>query len=309
MRFIRKSSSAPTSRISYTHDEAAGSWESYYTLDGLTSPSIHVYQIDRYTKYGCLVSDGYGNSQMVYFYVYVQNHFNAEAVNPVNTVGINDMVELKLKLSGDDLDGVKYRWYRYQQMGPNYFYYQQINSARSSSFLASTEYTKYRCIVTDRFGTPITVDFEVHIGESDGYRITVKDYTKGKATTDLDPNASYSGSKTFTVTSDQDKAVLVAVKNGSNYTVLDCITAGGKHSFTVNVNKDTDIVLVLKGDVNLDGKVALKDNLLLKKNIAGTETLDALPFLAGDVDGNGAIKLKDTLAVKKVIAGTSAFDW
>ena len=140
--------------------------------------------------------------------------------------------------------------------------------------------------------------------------VTITDHTKGAAAASLKSNTGYSGKETFTVTSTDDKAVLVAVKDGDTYTVLECTTdENGVHSYTVNMDKDMEIILALKGDVTLDGKVALKDNLSLKKHIAGTEVLSGLPFLVGDVDSNGEIKLKDTLAVKKVIAGTSVFAW
>ena len=125
-----------------------------------------------------------------------------------------------------------------------------------------------------------------------GYTVSVANYTKGITSTSLAPGVSYSGVQTFTVTSTGDKAVL-----------------GSEHRYTVMVGKELEIVIALKGDVNLDGKVALKDNLMLKKHIAGTETLSDLSFLVGDVDGSGTIKLKDTLTVKKVIAGTASFEW
>ena len=144
-----------------------------------------------------------------------------------------------------------------------------------------------------------------------GCKIAVVDYTQGKASCSIDTEQFYHGELSFTVSSEEDQAVLVALKNGEDYTVLDCTTdADGTHSFTVDVQSNLEIVLVFKGDVTLDGNVNLKDNLTIKKHIAGSaELTDPLALLAGDVDGDHEIKLKDTLAVKKNIAGTDYLTW
>ena len=157
---------------------------------------------------------------------------------------------------------------------------------------------------------------EVSIEKLAGFKVIVEDKTNGKATTDLVAEQLYSGEKTFTVKTDDDQAVLVAVKTTDEegnvtYTREPCTTdEEGVHSFTITVNAETTIVLAMIGDVNLDGEVKLKDSLMIKKHIAGTEEItDPLAFLVGDVNGDGAIKLKDNLSVKKAIAGTDALAW
>jgi hypothetical protein len=149
----------------------------------------------------------------------------------------------------------------------------------------------------------------VPYGETaDEYTITLTDKTKGAAQTSLDLNAKYSGDVSFTVSCGQ--AVLVAVKNGDAYTVLACKTEGEVHSFTLTVTENTEIALVLKGDANLDGSLDLKDNLRIKKYVAGdaSQISDALALLAGNVNGDEAINLKDMQAIKKAIAG-AALAW
>ena len=54
-----------------------------------------------------------------------------------------------------------------------------------------------------------------------------------------------------------------------------------------------------RGDVNTDGKISIKDVLLLKKYIAGTPA-ETDPDCA-DVDGNGAVNAPDLVLLKKVI--------
>ena len=143
-----------------------------------------------------------------------------------------------------------------------------------------------------------------------GYIVTVTSYCGENATVNLNSGGSYQGEISFTVLSVRDQAVLVTVKNGSNYTVLPCTPDGNRHMFTLNVTKDTEIVVAFKGDANLDGTVDLKDNLKLKKYIAGDvgQVSDEVQLLAGDVNGDGSVDLKDLLAIKKAIAG-AAFAW
>ena len=136
-------------------------------------------------------------------------------------------------------------------------------------------------------------------------------YAGSKVWTYLDYVDLNAGSLGFTVENDDgNKALLVAARLGDEYMVRDCTMDGSYHTFTLALRGGVNhLAIALKGDVDLNGKVALKDNLMLKKHIAGTATLSGLPFLVGDVDGSGTIKLKDTLTVKKVIAGTDSFDW
>ena len=154
---------------------------------------------------------------------------------------------------------------------------------------------------------------EIPLEAPEGFKITIEDFTKEKATVDgIDAESLYSGEVSFKIASENDQAVLVAIKevaeDGSeSYTRLICSTdeASGEHSFTITVDQDVTIALAFKGDVNLDGTVDLKDSLKLKKYIAGDaeQISEELQILAGDVNGDGSPDLKDMLAVKKAIAG------
>ncbi len=111
---------------------------------------------------------------------------------------------------------------------------------------------------------------DVAIEKLHGFPISIEDHTKGNAVCGIDTTALYYGEVNFTVSA--DTAVLVAVRSDAGIEVLPCTTdAQGNHSFKVDVQEEVTIVLVFKGDVNLDGKVALKDNLMIKKHIAGVE--------------------------------------
>ena len=170
---------------------------------------------------------------------------------------------------------------------------------------------RYTAVFEAPFETQ-TKDVVIEKLPAEGFRITIEDFKTNAAVTGIEGDSLYSGEVTFTVSAENDQAVLVAVREVAedgteSYTVLACTTdaESGEHSFTLNVEKDTTLVMVFKGDVNLDGAVDLKDNLKLKKYIAGDagQITETIQILAGDVNGDGSPNLKDMLAIKKAIAG------
>ncbi len=65
----------------------------------------------------------------------------------------------------------------------------------------------------------------------------------------------------------------------------------------------TEIPKILRGDVNGDGTVNMKDVLLLRKVLAGTAELDLKYFRNSILDGEESLSLKDLLALRRLIAG------
>ncbi len=131
-------------------------------------------------------------------------------------------------------------------------------------------------------------------------------------TVSLVDGALYSGETTFTVASEDDRAVLVAVKTADEYEVLPCTTdSEGVHHFTVNVTGETELALIFRGDANGDKKVNMRDSLAIKKHTAGTELLSGLFLMAANADGgsDGRVNMRDSLAIKKDTAGTEKIKW
>ncbi len=76
------------------------------------------------------------------------------------------------------------------------------------------------------------------------------------------------------------------------------------------VEVDTEAVTVnveiwLKGDVNGDGDVTVKDKKVIFNHMEGTSTLTDYAFAVGDVDGNGDIVAKDKKMIYNHIEGNS----
>ena len=59
----------------------------------------------------------------------------------------------------------------------------------------------------------------------------------------------------------------------------------------------------IRGDADHDGKVSLKDLLLLRKLVAGAADESEADLNGADADGNGKINMQDILALRRIIAG------
>ena len=59
----------------------------------------------------------------------------------------------------------------------------------------------------------------------------------------------------------------------------------------------------LRGDVNDDGALSMKDVLAIRRLLAGDFGEDEAFVLAADVDGDGTLTMKDVLKLRKIIAG------
>lgn len=135
-----------------------------------------------------------------------------------------------------------------------------------------------------------------------GYAVTVEDKNSGAVITGLD--GLLSGETAFTVTS--DKACVVLVRTGDDYTRLTAAPTSGvnTYGFTVNVTADTTIIVALKGDVNGNGKVNATDSILIDRSCLSEanelyQALDALAFAIADVNGNGKVNAVDSVLIDR----------
>jgi len=152
---------------------------------------------------------------------------------------------------------------------------------------------------------------EIRLGE--GFKITIEDYTEGKAVyTDIDEQSLFSGEVTFTIES--DKAVLVAVRKTAedeeSFVVVPCKDDNGKHSFTITVEEDTTVALVLKGDADLDGIVKPTDGTMIKRAALKTyEYESVLQFFVSDINGDGTLKPTEGTMVSRAAMNTYELPW
>lgn len=143
-----------------------------------------------------------------------------------------------------------------------------------------------------------------------GYHITVtEDHTDGGAVTDLEADRLYSGTVSFTFSAPGDRACLIAVKHpDGGYSAL-AAAGDGVHRFTLEITADTELAVLYKGDVNLDGEVTSRDAHIVSKYSVETAELTALQQLAADVNGSGDITSRDANLISKVVVETGHIEW
>ena len=147
----------------------------------------------------------------------------------------------------------------------------------------------------------------------EGWHIIVADYTNGAAVTNLDADALYSGEVTFTVASDKVLKVGLVAADGT-ITALPCTTADGTHSFTVTVtDADVNLVIVVNGDINLNGSLQNLDATFIRQLMVGNRTLDeataGVQTFAGDIDGSASLALRDATMISQIMVGLRTLEW
>lgn len=93
-------------------------------------------------------------------------------------------------------------------------------------------------------------------------------------------------------------SIAVYDKNGNEMADTDRVTTG----CTIEYCGST-ITIIVKGDLNRDGKVTIADATLVKRSIMGYVTLDDQQLLAGAVAGSGTVTIRDYTLIKRHIQG------
>ncbi len=98
------------------------------------------------------------------------------------------------------------------------------------------------------------------------------------------------------------------LKDGA-YLVLPAGENGdGSYSFTVP-DEASELLITVKGDANLDGRVTAADIARINAFILGKTMLEGDELFSGDVDLNGAITDTDIEAMKDDVLRQAAFQW
>lgn len=115
---------------------------------------------DKAGRFICLVSDDYGNSTEVWFWVSVDNQLKAWAVTSTNvTVEMGGSVTMEA--AGEcAVGGLTYQWYQQIKEGQD-SYYEEIPNATASSYTAEnlTEAKEFYCEVCDEYNNEENVYF------------------------------------------------------------------------------------------------------------------------------------------------------
>lgn len=153
-------------------------------------------------------------------------------------------------------------------------------------------------------------DYKALYSEIKMYRIFIADYAKTAVVNGVVSEGYYIGEVKFTVSAEQ--AVAFGIDNKDDtYTRLYC-TANEDNTYTFTITvEDADVYLVegYKGDVNLDGKVTLKDSTIVKQVVADIYETENLNKFIGNTDKNESLNLKDSTIIKQSVADIYTIEW
>ena len=142
-----------------------------------------------------------------------------------------------------------------------------------------------------------------------GYHIIVDDYTKGGATTSLVADKLYDGEVDFTVSAELACSVGILNEDGT-ITRVNCTDVDGEHHFKVTVDgADLHLVLVYKGDADLNAVLELKDSTRIKRTMVDLMTMTELEMFAADADADGQMLGKDATLIARYMVDLDEIIW
>ena len=161
----------------------------------------------------------------------------------------------------------------------------------------------------------LTTTFEVEVVERTVISVAVengklvKHYTDGTTEeTPLKDGAisdfaiSETGEKTLTLTS--ENACVAAYKDADgNYVALKAVAnEDGSYSYVVP-EEVTEVTVAVKGDLDGDGRINMKDLAQLRRNMAEGTVEGGLEQLLIDFNGDGVVNMKDMGLLRRYLAG------
>lgn len=131
--------------------------------------------------------------------------------------------------------------------------------------------------------------------------VTVTAYSESLA-------SSYSvNGQTVTVTYDKPCKVGYLGSDGK-YVAISAVASGSSYAFTAP-DGVTEVVLVIKGDVNGDGEIKKSDITRLNAAFLGKTSATAVQQFAGDIVEDGGIKKSDITRLNATFLGKTALTW
>lgn len=160
-----KKGSDATLKLDIKNEGAKGLTIEWYDEEGKlagTGETLTVKNIQETQYFTYKVTDQYGKVDSSYVRVMVENHLKIETV-PTNPIYIGNAtsVELKVNVTADEMDGMKYDWFIYSDDNPGF----SISDTPTITVSDITGNFTADCYITDKYGTREDVAFFVHTGE------------------------------------------------------------------------------------------------------------------------------------------------
>lgn len=150
-----------------------------------------------------------------------------------------------------------------------------------------------------------------YTGDISGGTVTVEAAAVTGVTVTAYPESlasSYSvNGQTVTVTYDKPCKVGYLGSDGK-YVAISAVASGSSYAFTAP-DGVTEVVLVIKGDVNGDGEIKKSDITRLNAAFLGKTSATAVQQFAGDIVEDGGIKKSDITRLNATFLGKTALTW
>ena len=148
-------------------------------------------------------------------------------------------------------------------------------------------------------------------GDNSGGTVTVEAAAVTGVTVTAYPESlasSYSvNGQMVTVTYDKPCKVGYLGSDGK-YVAISAVASGSSYAFTAP-DGVTEVVLVIKGDVNGDGEIKKSDITRLNAAFLGKTSATAVQQFAGDIVEDGGIKKSDITRLNATFLGKTALTW
>ena len=157
-----------TSQLQYEWEQFARvdhedgySWFDPIAIPGAETAEYTVPSVTSYRRYICTVSDQYGNSESVDFYVGVDSHLTVNRIGDYyRSVAPNEPVTLQVQASADEGVGIYYHWYSYDDYD---WVPEEGADTASVTFVPKQSRFEYTCVVRDDYGNEERVEFGIYI--------------------------------------------------------------------------------------------------------------------------------------------------
>ena len=122
-------------------------------------------------------------------------------------------------------------------------------------------------------------------------------------------NGWFEGENTFIV-ENLTACVVYRIDSYGNRERLQCVALGNdQYAFTADFEEGDEIVVVVRGDTDLNGYVSASDMTRINQYLAGLYQLNDIQKLVADTDLNGYVSASDMTRINQYLAGLYTFQW
>ena len=177
----------------YEEEYDGYNWEE---MEGVTSDSYTIDSVSGKDEYEVRVSDQYGNSDSLYYYIYVQNNLKVSAENGDTSettlyVSPGTSLELKPVVTADDASGLTYTWYHrvYDEENDDYNW-EEMEGVTSDSYTIDSVsgYDEYQVVVSDQYGNRDSLYFFINV--QNNLEVSAENGDTGSTSLNVSPGTS-----------------------------------------------------------------------------------------------------------------------